>query len=366
MPLTIVPYSTGHEPAVRAFNARLSDGGVSYQFPTSATNDGVGRAVVHRGFVAVDEDASVRGGYLVQEQQFWLNGAMRAVGYLHLPLSEGLVDPRYGALGVKLLTHAARRQPLLFGLGIGGRSETFARLVTALGWTLHDVPFLFRILRPARVAQGLSALRRTKARRVALTLAAGTGLASLGTRVLQTRWPRRSDGGHRFDAVHTFDGRADGVWARGRGPHQFVACRDDAALTELYADDARNYLRWTLEVDGRAVGWAVALDTQMTDHAYFGNLRLATIVDLFGEAAHAQTLVDETVRAIERRGPDLIVTNQSSGVWVAALRRAGFLAGPSNYLFAASPALRQALSVPDGDLRLFHLTRGDGDGPIHL
>ena len=43
----------------------------------------------------------------------------------------------------------------------------------------------------------------------------------------------------------------------------------------------------------------------------------------------------------------------------------GFLAGPSNYLLATSKAMTDLVSPPDAASRI-HLTRGDGDGRIHL
>jgi len=65
-------------------------------------------------------------------------------------------------------------------------------------------------------------------------------------------------------------------------------------------------------------------------------------------------------------GVDLIVTNQSHGAWTAACDAAGYLRGPSNFLLATSPALTKLLvqtQVADDEI---YLTRGDGDGPIHL
>ena len=67
--------------------------------------------------------------------------------------------------------------------------------------------------------------------------------------------------------------------------------------------------------------------------------------------------------ALAANGADLIVTNQSHASWVDAFARAGFLKGPSNYLLAMSRPLAQA--VGDGSARV-HITRGDGDGRIHL
>jgi hypothetical protein len=55
------------------------------------------------------------------------------------------------------------------------------------------------------------------------------------------------------------------------------------------------------------------------------------------------------------------VSNQSHPAWIEALRRQGFIVGPSNFVLAMSPEL--AARVPAG---LMHFTRADGDGPINL
>jgi hypothetical protein len=368
MALAIAPYTADLEPAVHAFNQRLERGGVGFRFPDwQACTDPEDAAIAKRGFVAVQDGGSVRGGYLVKDQDFWLNGRRARLGYLHLPLSEGLIDRRYSTLGIQLIAHALKRQPLLFGLGIGGRDEVFARVVSALGWTLQPVPFLFKIMRPFRVARGLRAVRGTHVRRAVSDVAAWTGTASVGIRVLQARLPSaRRIPTLQAASVQTFDECADELWTPHRQAHRLAAWRDRAALRLMYPPGSRKYLKWVWRSPQGAVGWAVALDTQMSGHKYFGDLRVGTIVDAFGDPAHAVALMGQVTRALAARGVDLVVSNQTSGVWVDALRQAGFSSGPSNYLFAASPALVKELGSLPESLSSLHLTRGDGDGPINL
>ena len=368
MALAIAPYTLDLEPAVHAFNRRLERAGVGFRFPDwRACADPEDAAIAHRGFVAVQDGENVRGGYLVKDQDFWLNGRRARLGYLHLPLSEGLIDRRYSTLGIQLIAHALKRQPLLFGLGIGGRDEVFAKVVTALGWTLQPVPFLFKVMRPFRVARGLRAVRSTNVRRAVSEVAAWTGTASVGMRMLQARvsGPRRAPELHAA-VIETFDGCADELWTRHRQAHRLAAWRDRDALGLMYPAGSRTYLKWMARSPQGAVGWAVALDTQMSGHKYFGDLRVGTIVDAFGDPAHAVALMRQVSRALAARGVDLVVSNQTSRVWVDALRQSGFMSGPSNYLFAASPALVKALGSSAESLSTLHLTRGDGDGPINL
>jgi len=69
---------------------------------------------------------------------------------------------------------------------------------------------------------------------------------------------------------------------------------------------------------------------------------------------------------LEKRGVDLILSNQSHASWGRALSRAGFVEGPSNYLFVTSEPLTELLNDIDPASKGIHLNRGDGDGPIHL
>jgi hypothetical protein len=63
---------------------------------------------------------------------------------------------------------------------------------------------------------------------------------------------------------------------------------------------------------------------------------------------------------------DLIVTNQLHRDWCNAFARNGFLAGPSNFLFAPSPALAARLEPFEATAGRIHMTRGDGEGRIIL
>lgn len=368
MALAIAPYTEEWQPAVRAFNQRLADGGIRFRFPDRhACTSPESLPIVHRGFVAVQDGESVRGGYLVQEQDFLLDARRRRLAYLHLPLSEGLIDRRYSTLGVQLILHALKRQPLMFGLGIGGHDEAFARLVLALGWQMEPVPFLIKVLRPSRVARGLTALRGTPLRRVAGDAAAMTGVATLGAWLLQRRGGvRHPTSKGEWVSSDVLYAAADELWEQHRRHYRLIASRDAASLRQLYPAQPSRFLGWVQTSANRPAGWAVALDTQMSGHRHFGNLRVGTIVDAFGDPAVAPELIADVSRALAARGVDVIVSNQASQLWVESFRRAGFFSRPSNFLFAASPTLVRELGPIRDGLPMFHLTRGDGDGPIHL
>ena len=140
-----------------------------------------------------------------------------------------------------------------------------------------------------------------------------------------------------------------------------VGSRDAATLNVLYPSHSERFIKIRV-----GEGWAVLLDTQMRKHKYFGDMRVGTIADCFASPRDAHSVVRAATAVLEQRGVDLIVSNQSHSDWCAALRATGFRAGPSNFLFAASKKLMALLGSLEDNFGRIHLTRGDGDGPIHL
>ena len=114
------------------------------------------------------------------------------------------------------------------------------------------------------------------------------------------------------------------------------------------------------------IGWAVVLNTQLKAHKQFGELHVGTLVDCLGPVQGAPLIVEAAERFLEGRGVDLIISNQCHESWRSALLGLGFLEGPSNYVVAVSPELSKLLHPFDRNASQIHLTRGDGDGPIHL
>jgi hypothetical protein len=141
-----------------------------------------------------------------------------------------------------------------------------------------------------------------------------------------------------------------------------VGARDAATLNVLYPPGTDRFTR--IRVDSR--GWAVVLDTQMRSHKYFGDMRVGTVADCFAAPDDASAVIAAATQLLSSRGVDLIVSNQSHDAWCAGLKGCGFRKGPSNFIFAASKKLATLLEPFDESVGGVHLTRGDGDGPIHL
>jgi hypothetical protein len=236
-----------------------------------------------------------------------------------------------------------------------------------MGWSMFDVPFFFKVNRPYRFLRGIWALRTSVPRKLALDAAAFTGAGWLGLRTLEAV-RRRGDGGRSvsIEAVPAFGDWADRLWERCNARYAMIGLRDSVTLNRLYPASDPRPLRLKVSAGGAVLGWAVAVDTRMRDHKQFGNLRVGTIADCLALPEHAAAVVASAAAFLEGRGVDLVVSNQSHQGWRAALRSAGFLQGPSNYIFAASKKLSAMLEPFAVNAREMHINRGDGDGPIHL
>lgn len=369
MGIVIREYSDAMTPAVVEFNGRLRAGGARMQFPVSPVPAWLpkiaGRTLYEEYYLALEAESIVRGGYILKYQDFWVSGRDERVTNLQLPISEGIVERAYSQVGVQLLLDALKRQPLLYCLGMGGYEEQLPRLLKAAGWSMFLVPFFFRVVHPNAFLRNITLLRRSSVRCAALDALALSGLGWLGIRTVQTVTSRRVPA-VAADLADEFGDWADELWESHKDRYGMTAVRNGEVLRILYPKSDPRFLRLKITERGRLIGWAVVLDTQLSDHKQFGNMRLGSIVDAFASPDDSAKVIRAARTFLASRGVDLIVSNHSHGAWGRGFRQAGFLCGPSNFIFAASPQLArllQASNVADADI---HLNRGDGDGPINL
>jgi len=363
MAIVIQPYTGEHVTHVRDFNRRLRAGGeTEFEFPEDAVPVWLpkkdDRRIFQEIFVAVSE-AGIHGGYIIKTQDFAFAGEPRPIGYYHLPLSEGIVDKTYGLVGSQLLIDALRRQPVMYALGMGGFDRPLPRMLQGIGWKLQAVPFFFRVVRAGRFLRNIQPLRRSAGRRLVADAAAFSGMGAVGLRFLQRRAPVPQVD---HEIVSEFNSWTDQLWVRAKAEYAMVGSRDAATLNVLYPASSTRFIK----VRVADIGWAVLLDTQMRGHKYFGDMRVGTIADCFASPADAAAVLRAATRVLESRGVDLIVSNQSHTAWGNALRANGYRSGPTNFIFAASKKLAALLEPWNVNVERVHLTRGDGDGPIHL
>jgi len=369
MAIRIEPLTKDLIPAVREFNRRLEAGGChAYQFPESEIPLWLPRIEnrrIYQEYFAAVEDDSVRGAYILKHQEFSFRGRILSIGFFHLPISEGIVNRAYGSLGLRLLLDALRRQPYLFALGMGGYDEPLPKLLKGLRWNLFGVPFYFKVVHPARFLRNIQFLRKTRLRSLAMDVLAASGLGWLGIKTAHA-FLRRTRPPAGVEVVGEFGAWADELWNHCQASYGMAAVRDRTVLNILYPRENQRFIRVRISQGGRVLGWAVLLNTPMSDHKYFGNLRLGSIVDCLAASEDATPVIAGAAAALQELGVDLVVSNQSHAAWCAALKASGFIQGPSNFLFAASEKLSELLFPFEENKTQLHLNRGDGDGPIHL
>jgi hypothetical protein len=369
MGVEIVRYTAPYIENVRQFNQRMALGGEGeYQLPTDLRQfeDSAGGPLPWEGWLAVQDDI-VRGGYLLRWQDFSFAGEIRKVAFYNLSVSEGAIDPAFAPVSMRMITSATTRAPLTFALGMGGVDKRLPKFLHAFGWKLYEIPFLFRAVHPGRVVRNISAIRTTPLRRIAFNLAAFSGGASAGIHAIQAyRRKARKHPGLRYEEVPEFGGWADALWQVCASRFAMIGVRDSRALNALYPGTMPRISRLQVFSGASAIGWAVVLNTRMKGHKQFGDLHVGTLVDSLAIPQDAPVVAEAAERFLEARGVDIIISNQCFAAWRSALLDRGYFTGPSNFALASSRALTRSLDPFDRNVSQIQLTRGDGDGPIHL
>jgi hypothetical protein len=311
------------------------------------------------------EGETVRGGYVLKHQPVSLRGQIRQMGNVYMPLSEGTINRAYSLVGARLFSDALRRESLLFAVGLGGANAQATHLVQALGWQLHPVPFFFKVLNWTRFFRHIRYLRTTRLRALLLDLAASSGagwLASRLARALLSRRPRTS-APLQVEVVEGFGDWADELWDLCAASYSFVAVRTSQVLNRIYPPGRAGMFRLRISTADQVLGYAVVQEEESLHSEFMGEMRVGTIVDSLARPEHADAVIWLAARELERHGVDVIISNQSHPAWGTALRRAGFLEGPSHCIFAAAKQLAREIQAIDPDARELHVNRGDGDWP---
>jgi hypothetical protein len=368
MPIVIQPYREEHQPAVQEFNQRLQSGGadpdlVFFTFAQPRWLPHADGASLYQEYFVALENGTVRGGYALKRQNFFFaDGVTRNVAYYHHPLSEGIVNKSYAAVGSMLLKDAMSRSPLLYCLGMGGYDRPLPKMLIRLGWAHFAVPFYFNVVRPNRFFREIQALRKSPFRRLILNLAAWTGTGWAGVKTIQGLRKLRAPkvGSFTAERVEGFSDWVDPLWEQAKNHYAMTAVRDCQTMRTLYPASDTHFTRLRVRRGGQDIGWAVVGERRKDEK--YGAMRVGSIVDCWAAPENVLPVLQGASTTLVDLGADLIVSNQSHHLWAHALEHAGFLNSPSNFIFAAGKSLSALLQpIAESQSRL-HFTRADGDG----
>ncbi len=373
MAIVIQPYRPEHEAAVAEFNQRLRQAGedenmVFYRLAQPRWLARTAESCIYNEFFVAVDDGIVRGGYALKTQEFFFpDGEIRSIGYYHHPLSEGIVNKAHAIVGALLLSDAMQRAPLLYCLGMGGYDHPLPQMQVRLGWAHCLVPFFFRIVNPSRFLRNMQTLRSSPSRKLLLDLAAYSGAGWAGLKLFQGYRalvaPRSPAVECRevvsFETVDVAES-LQSLWEQARQTCSFTAVRNAEAMCTLYPPEQTHLTRLVAKRNGSAIGWAVVGERRKD--AKYGSMRVGSVVDCFALPGELFSVVRCATQTLERQRFDLILSNQSHQAWGAAFKAAGYLRGPSNFIFAASKKLTELLTPFEEMRPRMHLTRADGDG----
>ncbi len=366
--MQVEPFTADRVPAVIAFNRRLAEAGAPWRFPEDPVPTWLPRSdrnpVFQEYFLLTHRD-QVRGAYVLKHHQAWLHREQVQVGSMYWPLSEGTVNRAYALVGRELVHDALRREPLLYCVGLEGTDTAIARLLRALGWRLAVVPFRFKVLNGTRFLRELRYLRSTPLRRRVLDLAAASGAGWIGARIANRVLTRRPDRREpvTVDVVDEFGPWADDLWRACRSHYSFASVRDRLALNSVFPPGRPGFVRIRVTLPDGVAGLAVLRDARDPGHPSFGSVRLGTIADCLARPDQADAVIRAATSVLAQRGVDVVVSNQTHPAWDRALRRTGFLAGPSTFVLATGNRLTGLIAQIDPAWRRIHVNRGDGDYP---
>jgi hypothetical protein len=366
MPLRFEIFAELHVSAVQEFNRRMRDGHADSDFLLPSEVEGTRAApdepIQWKRYVVLDGEF-VRGGMLAMDQPGWLNGATTRALNFQSPLSEGIVNAKHSIVAMQMVKFMQKQADAVFMVGMGAIDRPLPKLLLASGWSVRPVPFLFRVHRAGRFLTELRMLRTSPFKRIGAQVARLSGIGALGLGFKQ-RQTAAAKGTVR--QVSEWGGWADDIWRRCCDNCSFAVARDRRTLESLYTvTDPRTKIL-LIERDDRPVGWSVCFNAPMQDHHHFGNLQVASILDCLALPDAMATTAILVDREMAAQRADLVLVNHSHSAWVAAFRSAGFLTGPSNYMLAMSKRLTEAVRSSAGGEDRVHVTRGDGDGRIHL
>ena len=175
----IVAHAEDKKDLVEGFNAAMRAGGSRWGFYVDPVPQWIppreGQKAHREFYLAIENDARCVGAYALKPQRWSLDGEEVTITDWQGPVSLGAVNPKYAALGLRLVRDMLKKQPLLYSWGHGSDETPMTQMLTKMGWLMHATPFLFRVCKPSEFLRKNRYLRKDPKRAAAQGRARGDG-----------------------------------------------------------------------------------------------------------------------------------------------------------------------------------------------
>ncbi len=368
MSIIIKEFTEEWQDSVKAFNQRLFSRNISFRFPeTPSFHKNLSEEKQYppeEYYLAIDDSNTVRGGYILQEHNFYIDGDLYNIGFIKLPLSEGIINKTYNMVGLSFIKHALKKRKFVYALGMGWPYGPLGKLLYALRWNIVIIPFYFYIIHPYVFLKNICILRKSYLKRIICDILALSGIGWLAVKMyeyIRMAFAFSMKSGE-ASKIEYFGDWIDSISNEAKRNYRFSALRDSTTLNYLYKTDNKEFLHICVKYKEKLVGLATLLDMSYARKDYFGNMRVLCLIYCHSLPGKESVLINSIKKYSRIMGFDILITNCSYYIYQSALRRQGFLSGPSNVAFAASPELAELFKIKNITLRDMHIMRGDGDG----
>jgi hypothetical protein len=155
---------------------------------------------------------------------------------------------------------------------------------------------------------------------------------------------------------------ADEIWKQSQDSYALIALRNTVVL---YPSCDERFSRIKVLRLGEVIGWTVALTTTMKEHKHFGDMQVGSVVDCLALPGEEQSVIGTITRYLEGLEVDIIVTISCISRGAVPLQRR-VICSVHQISSLRYPRRLQTNCIRHLRASQVHMTRGDGDGPIHL
>ena len=365
-----------HAEQVRAFNQRMVAGGtVGKRYRLSLDRPFKTVSQLENSPITLEkvfcfEGGEIRGGASIKRMKFRVNGVSEEVATWIAPVSEGVINPAFTLVALRMEREMRRRYPLIYSSG--ALESPAGQLMHHAGWFTLPIPFHFSVLRAHGFLRHLTHLRRKALLKWVMDLAAWSGVGALAllvfTLVQRSLGRAPSMKNLTIERMADWGDWATDLWETAAGAYSLIGDRSRDALASLYPVGDERFLRFLISSrrTGKPLGWTVVTVSRLKNHNYFGNMLLGAMVDMFAAPEHALEVVYGALTAVRKAKADMVIVNHSDQRWNAAFRQAGMLPSATNHHLFLVPKLKAQFQNLDEDAKRFYFTRGDGHGPQNL